>query len=274
MIKGLTFPLFGKKIKNMAQTTTIPITTVTVLLLIAIMLTGTTTNVVSVWAGTFPGPNGQIAFVSLRDGNDEIYVMNADGSGQTRLTDDPANNLSPSWSPNGERIAFSSNGDITEENDPNYDIYVMNADDGSGQTRLTNNNANDLASDWGTNTSPPEGDGNGSSSTTPSQQASDDAISANTDNNTSNNTNYNNHDVLLFLTDEIDCFTNNDSNDLNGNNNNDDEQFSEDVEVCLNDVIGQYFNNDNNLDNNNDSQDNNNISSDDNNNIEPSSQET
>src|SRR5215211_1632578 len=106
MIKGLTFPLFGKKIKNTAKTT-IPKTTVTVLLLIAIMLTGTTTNVVSVWAGTFPGPNGQIAFVSLRDGNDEIYVMNADGSGQTRLTDDPANNLSPSWSPDGERIAFS-----------------------------------------------------------------------------------------------------------------------------------------------------------------------
>src|SRR5215218_9859215 len=93
-------------------------------------------------------PDGdKIAFVSFRDGsnNMEIYVMNADdGSDVTRLTDNDANNLSPSWSPNGERIAFSSNGDITEENDPNYDIYVMNADDGSGQTRLTNNNANDL----------------------------------------------------------------------------------------------------------------------------------
>jgi Phage gp6-like head-tail connector protein len=57
-------------------------------------------------------------------------------------------------------------------------------------------------------------------------------------------------------------------------NNNDDEQFSEDVEACLYDVIGQYFNNDNNLGTNSDSQDNNNISSDNNNNIEPSSQET
>src|SRR5215213_3281391 len=79
-------------------------------------------------------------------------------------------------------------------------------------------------------------------------------------------TDNNNNDTMLFLIDVIQCFPNIDiNNNPNGNNNNDDEQFSEDVEVCLNDVIGQYFNNDNNLDNNN---------SDDNNNIEPSSQET
>ena len=42
---------------------------------------------------------GRIAFDSLRDGNGEIYVMNADGSGQTRLTDNPASDGSPSWSP-------------------------------------------------------------------------------------------------------------------------------------------------------------------------------
>src|SRR6266511_1205796 len=34
----------------------------------------------------FPGGNGKIAFASYRDGNYELYVMNADGSGQTRLT--------------------------------------------------------------------------------------------------------------------------------------------------------------------------------------------
>src|SRR5215211_6489236 len=150
MIKGLTFPFFGKKIKNMAKTT-IPITTVTVLLLIAIMLTGTTTNVVSVWAGTFPGPNEQIAFSSFRDSNEEsdneeIYIMNADGSGQTRLTDDPAIDRFASWSPDGEKIAFSSNRD--SDND---EIYVMNADDGSDVTRLTDNDANNLSPSWSPN---------------------------------------------------------------------------------------------------------------------------
>ena len=105
--------------------------------------------------------------------------------------------------------------------------------------------------------------------------ATDDTTTDTTDDTTTDTTDNYNNDTMLFLIDVIQCFPNNDiNNDLNGNNNNDDEQFSEDVEVCLNDVIGQYFNNDNNLDNNNDSQDNDNISSDDNNNIEPSSQET
>src|SRR5215208_2531616 len=147
MTKGLTFPFFGKKIKTVTQTT-VPITTVGALLIMTIILTGTTTtNVVNVWAGTFPGPNGQIAFVSLTDGNDEIYVMNADGSGLTRLTDDPADDFNPSWSPDGEKIAFGSFRDSNEESN-NEEIYVMSADDGSGLTRLTDDPAIDTFANW------------------------------------------------------------------------------------------------------------------------------
>ena len=42
---------------------------------------------------------GQIAFASDRDGNFDIYVMNADGTDVTRLTNDPAKDLWPAWAP-------------------------------------------------------------------------------------------------------------------------------------------------------------------------------
>ncbi|HEV8264040.1 MAG TPA: hypothetical protein VGQ06_03750 [Gemmatimonadales bacterium] len=74
--------------------------------------------------------SGRIVFSSTRDGNAEIYVMNADGSGVTRLTDNPAADVQPTWSPDGSRIAFVSTRDGTN------DIYAMKAD-GTGVTRLT-----------------------------------------------------------------------------------------------------------------------------------------
>ena len=89
----------------------------------------------------FPGANGKIAFVSHRDGNFEIYVMNASGSGPTRLTNNPADDGSAHWSPDGSKIAFQSG------RDGNWEIYVMNAD-GTGQTRLTNNPADDGSAHW------------------------------------------------------------------------------------------------------------------------------
>jgi hypothetical protein len=92
-------------------------------------------------AATAQAQAGRIAFVSNRDGNWEIYVMNADGSGVTRLTNNPANDLRPSWSPDGKHIAFVSN------RDGNLEIYVMNAD-GSGQINLTNNPAEDWFPSW------------------------------------------------------------------------------------------------------------------------------
>ena len=55
-----------------------------------------------------PPAQGHIAFTSNRDGNFEIYVMNADGSGLARLTNNSATDLMPSWSPDGQKIAFHS----------------------------------------------------------------------------------------------------------------------------------------------------------------------
>ena len=81
-------------------------------------------------------PEGKIAFVSSRDGNSDIYVVNADGSGQTNLTNNPADDDRPVWLADGSRVAFVSN------RDGNSEIYAMNAD-GSDQTNLTNNPAVD-----------------------------------------------------------------------------------------------------------------------------------
>src|SRR6266511_6255715 len=148
MIKVLT--LFRKRIKTISQTATIPITAVALLTIIVLTGTTITTGVVSVWAGTFPGPNGQIAFVRgpfEEHEFDEIYVMNPDGSGQTRLTNNTETDTKPSWSPDGEKIAFESGRDRTEEGSVNHEIYVMNPD-GSGQTRLTDNTASDGDPSW------------------------------------------------------------------------------------------------------------------------------
>jgi len=74
----------------------------------------------------------KIVFSSIRLGSQhDIYVMNPDGSNQTRLTTVSAQDVEPVLSPDGTKIAFAS-----RRNSYQYDIYVMNSD-GSGQTRLT-----------------------------------------------------------------------------------------------------------------------------------------
>jgi Tol biopolymer transport system component len=84
--------------------------------------------------------NGRIAFSSNRDGNTQIYVMDADGSNQTRLTSNSDIDWAPAWSPDGSKIAFTS----TPGRDGKWEIYVMDAD-GSNQTRLTGHPADMLA---------------------------------------------------------------------------------------------------------------------------------
>ena len=96
--------------------------------------TGTATGGTSVQVN--PTASEKIVFRSDRDGNFEIYVMNADGTDQTRLTNNPADDIFPSFSSDGSKIVFASN------RDGNYEIYVMNAD-GTNQTRLTLSSAHD-----------------------------------------------------------------------------------------------------------------------------------
>jgi len=129
----------------------------------------------------FYSPNGeQIIFVSTRDGNEEIYIMDIDGENQFNLTMDDGSDLEPAFSPDGSKVIFisnregfygiytvntdgseltylstSSNGDYSPNyssdgskilyqsyiND-NYEIFMMNAD-GTNQINLTNNNGSD-----------------------------------------------------------------------------------------------------------------------------------
>ena len=87
-------------------------------------------------------PDGRrLAFVSGRDGNAEIYVMNADGSAQENLTRHSANDSHPSWSPDGRKLAFVS------RRDGNAEIYVMDAD-GSGLRNVTRSSSDDLDPAW------------------------------------------------------------------------------------------------------------------------------
>jgi TolB protein len=90
------------------------------------------TNFTSDWRARYSPDGSKIAFYSTRDGQADIYVMNVDGTGQTRLTDNPAWDTSPAWSPDGTKILFTSlrDGPSTPA------LYLMNAD-GSNQTRVT-----------------------------------------------------------------------------------------------------------------------------------------
>jgi TolB protein len=84
---------------------------------------------------------GQIAFYSARNGNPDIYIMDADGGNVARLTSNPADDMAPAISPDGTRIAFMS------VRDGNREIYLMDLD-GSKQQRLTDNPAYESHPDW------------------------------------------------------------------------------------------------------------------------------
>lgn len=92
----------------------------------------------------------KIAFKTNRDdcnasgscgGNYNIYVMNSDGTNPTRLTDDPAHDQGPSWSPDGSKIAFGS------QRSNGFHIYIMNAN-GSNQTKITQSGTRNRTPNW------------------------------------------------------------------------------------------------------------------------------
>ena len=92
----------------------------------------------------------RIAFVSKRDGNPEIYVMDVNGKNQQRLTNNPNDDWCPSWSPDGKRIVFFSDrdGHVHAKHGWSTDeIYVMDAD-GGNQQRLTENRVDDRSPSW------------------------------------------------------------------------------------------------------------------------------
>ena len=92
----------------------------------------------------------RIAFGSDRDGNSEIYVMDADGKNMRRLTNNRVDDGSPSWSPDGKRIVFSSQRDGHVHpilGWPTSEIYVMDVDGGNPQN-LTNNPHSDSGPAW------------------------------------------------------------------------------------------------------------------------------
>jgi Tol biopolymer transport system component len=136
---------------------------------------------------TQPGavPTNLIAFVSSRDGNNEIYTMNPDGTNARRLTNNTLSDFAPYWSPDGSQLVY-----ITEVSTGRFEIMVMNWDgtnprqltttgynlspawspdgrkiaytsrrvnnfeimvmnsDGTGSRNLTNNSASDLSPAW------------------------------------------------------------------------------------------------------------------------------
>jgi TolB protein len=89
-------------------------------------------------------PDGQaIAFVSHRDGVDEVYVVSPGAGGKRNLTRSPARDFAPAWSPDGSKMVF------VRVRGGNPEVYVMNAD-GSAQRRLARHGTQPVWSPDGT----------------------------------------------------------------------------------------------------------------------------
>ncbi len=90
---------------------------------------------------TQPDEPGKIVFTSNRDGNLEIYTAHDDGTEQFRVTDHPASDDSPSWSPDGTSILFAS------DRDGAWNIFSVRAD-GTHLQQLTTGTGSNTAPSW------------------------------------------------------------------------------------------------------------------------------
>ncbi len=79
------------------------------------------------------GPTGEIAFTRSVDGNVDLYMMNVDGTGLVRLTDDPLADVQPAWSPDGQTLFFARRPPGSDEES---DIYALDIQSGNA-VRLT-----------------------------------------------------------------------------------------------------------------------------------------
>ncbi len=92
--------------------------------------------------------NSDWEFNVHREKNWEVFVMNTDGANLINLTNHPAGDGRPAWSPDGRQIAFVSNRDRKDVDDENVEIYVMNAD-GANPINITNHPKRDGQPSWG-----------------------------------------------------------------------------------------------------------------------------
>ena len=83
-----------------------------------------------------------LAYSGTLAGNEDIYLIKADGTGKVRLTTHSATDAEPAWSPDGSKIAFRSH------RDGNGEVYVMSAAFDGSATRLTNHAAADYQPAW------------------------------------------------------------------------------------------------------------------------------